>query len=286
MTSTINTARNLRAFLCHSFGDKTAVRELYHRLHTDGIDPWLDEEKILPGQDWDQEIKKAVAESDVVIICLTEGAINKRGYVQKEIKFALDVADEQPEGTIFLIPVKLEECSVPARLRHLHWVNLFEGRGYQRLLQALRERAQTLGLKDHSQWLREHSGGNRNIIHARVNTSGTIELTFSGSADWVGNESLCIMFHLEPGLNKSVALQQIEEALRVNRIEWLTLVNDLWILRTDVLRSQIERVRNYPWLNGHPVVYPEISHQPELRNGSYREQTVITFDTSENVIKE
>jgi hypothetical protein len=285
MTSATNSERNLRAFLCHSFGDKQVVRELYHHLRTDEIDPWLDEEKILPGQDWDQEIKKAVAKSDVVIVCLSERAINKRGYVQKEIKFALDVADKQPEGTIFLIPVKLEECNVPVRLQHLHWVNLFESRGYQRLLQALMESAQKLGLKDYSQWLRKHSGGNRNIIHARVSSSREIELSFSGSAGRVDNESLCIMFHLEPGLNKSVALQQIEEALRVSRIEWLALVNDLWVLRTDVLRSQIQPVRNYRWLNGHPVVYPEISHQPELLNSSYREQTVITFDTSENIIK-
>lgn len=51
--------RKLRVFLCHSSNDKPAVRELYGRLKGEGwIDPWLDEEKLYPGQDWDLEIEK------------------------------------------------------------------------------------------------------------------------------------------------------------------------------------------------------------------------------------
>ena len=41
--------RKLRVFLCHSSQDKSIVRELYQRLNAEGwIDPWLDEEKLLP----------------------------------------------------------------------------------------------------------------------------------------------------------------------------------------------------------------------------------------------
>jgi len=46
--------RKLKVFLCHSSHDKPAVREIYVRLKAEGwIDPWLDEEKLFPGQDWD-----------------------------------------------------------------------------------------------------------------------------------------------------------------------------------------------------------------------------------------
>jgi len=133
--------RPLRVFLCHSSNDKPRVRDLYQRLLAENMDAWLDEEKLLPGQDWNLEISTAVRTTDVVIICLSHGSINKAGYVQKEIKHALDVADEQPEGAIFLIPLKLEECDVPHRLQHLHWVNYFEEGGYRRLMSALRFRA-------------------------------------------------------------------------------------------------------------------------------------------------
>jgi CheY-like chemotaxis protein len=138
-------SRPLRVFLCQSSGDKPAVRALYGRLRAEGIDPWLDEECLLPGQDWQQEIPKAVRAADSVLVCLSRAAITKAGYVQKEIRYALDVADEQPEGAIFIVPIKLEECAVPERLRRWHWVDLFAERGYERLMRGLRERAQAVG---------------------------------------------------------------------------------------------------------------------------------------------
>jgi formylglycine-generating enzyme required for sulfatase activity len=138
--------RQLKVFLCHGSGDKPAVRDLYHRLRAAGFDPWLAEESLLPGQDWQLEIPKAVRSSDAVIICLSSRAITKAGYVQKEIRYALDVADEQIEGAIFLIPLRLEECEVPERLRRWQWESLFQEKGYERLLRALRARAEALGL--------------------------------------------------------------------------------------------------------------------------------------------
>jgi hypothetical protein len=128
----------IRAFLCHASPDKEAVRQLYRRLQQDSILPWLDEEELLPGQDWALEIKRAITKSDVVIACISKSSVTKFGFVQKEIKHALDLADERPEGAIFLIPIRLEECEMPERLRRLHYVDVFREGGYERLLRALR----------------------------------------------------------------------------------------------------------------------------------------------------
>lgn len=138
--------RQLKVFLCHASDDKPKVQNLYHRLRNDGIKPWLDKENLLPGQKWRLEIPKAVRTSDVVIICLSRNSVTKAGYVQKEIRYALDIADEKPEGVIFLIPLRLEECEVPERLRDWHWVDLFEEKGYERLMRTLQQSAQTLNL--------------------------------------------------------------------------------------------------------------------------------------------
>ena len=127
-----------RIFLCHSSGDKAAVRGLYHRLNADGFKPWLDENDLLPGQDWAHEIPIAVRASHVVLVCLSRSATSKRGYIQKEIKLALDAADELPEGQIFVIPAKLEACDVPTRLARWQWVDLCDESGYPRLVRALR----------------------------------------------------------------------------------------------------------------------------------------------------
>ncbi|MBC7877030.1 MAG: TIR domain-containing protein [Anaerolineales bacterium] len=138
--------RKLRVFLCHSSYDKPQIRKLYKRLIDDSIDVWLDEKNLLPGQDWEYEISKAVANSDAIIICLSNNSVSKEGFVQKEIRFALDKAEEKPEGTIFIIPSLLESCEVPQRLSKRHWVKLFEKNGYNLLLKALSVRATNLGL--------------------------------------------------------------------------------------------------------------------------------------------
>jgi len=136
----------LRVFLCHASRDKPTVRDIYRRLKDHEIDPWLDEENLLPGEEWDQEIGNAVGSSHVVLVCLSAHSVNKSGYLQREIKKVLDVADEQPEGTIYLIPLKLEECEVPSRLRRWQWLNFFEPSGFERLMKALTKRARELGL--------------------------------------------------------------------------------------------------------------------------------------------
>jgi len=139
--------RRLKVFLCHASEDKNRVRDIYTDLREDGVNPWLDEREILPGQDWKLEITKAIQETDIVIVCLSSRSTTKSGFVQREITFALDRADENPERTIFVIPVRLEECKVPERLHHLHWVDYFKEKEYENILSALRKRAEDLGLR-------------------------------------------------------------------------------------------------------------------------------------------
>jgi hypothetical protein len=136
----INSPGPLSIFLCHASDDKLIVRELQKRLLSEDFVPWLDEESILPGSDWRLEIEKAVKKADVVVVCLSQRSINKKGFVQKEIKLAVDLAAEHPEGTIFLIPLKLEECEVPNQLARWQWVNYFGEKGYEQLIKALRNR--------------------------------------------------------------------------------------------------------------------------------------------------
>jgi hypothetical protein len=56
--------RLLKVFLCHAHADRDPVRGLYTRLIQDGVAHyvWLDKEKLLPGQDWELEIRKAMRE--------------------------------------------------------------------------------------------------------------------------------------------------------------------------------------------------------------------------------
>jgi len=132
-----------KVFLCHAHADRDAVRALYNRLVNDGVDAWFDKEKLLPGQDWELEIKKAVREADVVVVCLSK-QFNQAGFRQKEVRLALDTAMEKPEGEIFIIPARLEECENLGSLKKWHWVDLFEENGYEKLVNALQTRKENI----------------------------------------------------------------------------------------------------------------------------------------------
>lgn len=137
--------RPLRVFLCHASQDKPTVRKLHRYLKQRGVQPWLDELDLLPGENWEVEIPKEIFSSDVILVCLSKNSVDKEGYIQKEITFALDKAQEKPEGTIFIVPVKLEDCDVPRRLKQYQWVDLFRQDGYKRLMLGLQKRASGLG---------------------------------------------------------------------------------------------------------------------------------------------
>jgi hypothetical protein len=129
----------LKIFLCHGSEDKYLVRTVYDKLEKDGFNPWLDERDILGGQDWDLEIRRAVRNSDAILVFLSNTSVSKSGYVQKEIKLALDAADEKPEGSIFIIPVKLNDCIIPDRLSRWQWIDFGTVDWYDRVKQALSE---------------------------------------------------------------------------------------------------------------------------------------------------
>jgi hypothetical protein len=127
----------IQIFLCHASEDKPAVTAIYDRLKALGYKPWLDKRDLLPGQRWRSEIPKAIRASDYILIFLSKTSVAKRGYVQNEFKLALQVLDEIPEGTIYAIPVRLDECPIPDQFSDLHWCNLFEADGFEYLLRAL-----------------------------------------------------------------------------------------------------------------------------------------------------
>jgi hypothetical protein len=98
----------------------------------------LDEENLVGGQLWRQEIPKALRASDFILIFLSQTSIRKIGYVQNEFKLAIDAWKQIPEGMIHTVPVRLDNCDVPEQFKEFHWVDLFDERGFERLLRAIR----------------------------------------------------------------------------------------------------------------------------------------------------
>lgn len=139
----------IQVFLAHASEDKTHVRDLHSRLARDGFKPWLDELDLPPGSVWPEEIPKAIRASDVFLACLSTRSVHKQGYIQKELRLALVAYSERPPGEVFLIPVRLDDCEIPSLqlpelgidLRHFQSLDLWEKGGYERLVQAIRDAA-------------------------------------------------------------------------------------------------------------------------------------------------
>ncbi len=169
----------LHVFLCHASEDKAIVREIERRLRQDGFEPWLDEKQLLLGDEWEPKIRHAVSHSDAVVVCFSKNSVTKEGYIQRELRFALDVAAEKPEGTVFIIPVKLEECEIPERFRRWQWGTYAEEGSYDRLVTSLQARAAQLhrfvpaeSENDPSQLLHAAEAGDANAVE-HMRTLGT-----------------------------------------------------------------------------------------------------------------
>jgi DNA-binding NarL/FixJ family response regulator len=130
-------SKPIQIFLCHASEDRVAVLSIYDQLRDLGYKPWIDKKDLLPGQRWRVEIPKALRASNFVLIFLSRASVAKRGYVQKEFKLALEVLDEMPEEAIYIITVRLDDCSVPDQFSHLHWFNFFEPVGLEMVLRSL-----------------------------------------------------------------------------------------------------------------------------------------------------
>lgn len=112
-------------------------------MDKDGLNVWLDVERLQPGQEWKNEIRNAILKCDVVVVCLSSDFDKQWGYRHEELKLALEKSRFLPDNEVFIIPVRLEECDMPESLKHLHRVDLFRLDGYRRLVRALRKFGQT-----------------------------------------------------------------------------------------------------------------------------------------------
>ncbi|NCS24491.1 MAG: SUMF1/EgtB/PvdO family nonheme iron enzyme [Microcystis aeruginosa BS13-02] len=135
----------IQIFLAHASEDKPAVLALYNRLKQAGYKPWLDKKDLIPGQIWRDEIPKAIKASQIFLACLSGKSANKQGYIQRELRIALDTFGEMLPGTIFFIPMRLEECEIPdlrmsevgLNLRDIHRLDYWEEDGFEQLERAI-----------------------------------------------------------------------------------------------------------------------------------------------------
>lgn len=124
-------------FLLHAKEDRSVAKSIGEKLWHDGFLTWFDENDLLPGDKWEDLIETAIEESDFILVFLSERSIVKTGYVQHEMRYALEQQKLRPSGQRYIIPVLTEPCVPPKEFRDIHWLELWKEDAYDKLRKAM-----------------------------------------------------------------------------------------------------------------------------------------------------
>ena len=139
-----------RVFIGYVHEDLASANRLYADLAAGGARPWMDKKKLLPGQNWPRAIETAIETSDFFVPCFSTNAVSRRGVFNAELRYALECATRIPLDEIFIIPVRMDDCIVPERIRsRIHCVDLFADweQGIATILKAIHQQASERQLK-------------------------------------------------------------------------------------------------------------------------------------------
>ena len=116
----------MKVFISYAREDFNVAKDVYDALAKfELIKPWLDQESLLPGNDWKDEILNVIEKSRFIIILLSNNSIDKRGFFQSEIKEAIKRFSDYPDNDIYLIPVRIDKCNPPRDIQDIQYLDLF-----------------------------------------------------------------------------------------------------------------------------------------------------------------
>jgi hypothetical protein len=109
------TEKKRHTFISYSRINKEFALKLARELKAAGFPIWLDQLDIPTGARWDDEIEKALRECGIFMVILTPASIASEN-AKDEIGYAIDHGKR-------ILPVLLEDCEIPLRLRRFQYVD-------------------------------------------------------------------------------------------------------------------------------------------------------------------
>lgn len=144
----MSTSRRPKVFICYAHEDATKAQELFLWLKAAGADPWLDKRRLALGDDWKNSIERAVAETDIFVVCLRPD-FDRIGFKHTEVRWAREALQLRPPGQGFIIPFIIEPCELPEWCKRFHaGSDLSKPTSLDDLLQAI-EKHCNVKLTDH-----------------------------------------------------------------------------------------------------------------------------------------
>jgi len=104
-----------KTFLSYSRINQDFAKRLAKELKSEGFDLWFDQMDIPAGARWDREVERALKECEIFMIIMTPASVDSENVLD-EIGYAIDTGKQ-------FLPVLLENCEVPFRLRRFQYVD-------------------------------------------------------------------------------------------------------------------------------------------------------------------
>jgi len=120
-------------FLSYASDDLEAAERVKTALEKAGLDVWFDKRLLAAGDDWDQKIRRNVANCSLFLPIVSKATESRlEGYFRREWAWAADralsIADEIP----FIVPVTIDDtpaytAKVPERFKRCQFTQLADG---------------------------------------------------------------------------------------------------------------------------------------------------------------
>lgn len=111
----ISELNTVRVFLSYSHGDQSFAQKLAHDLKNQGVEVWLDSEKIDVGDDLVKKIDEGIKNSAYFILILSENYLQSK-WVTKEINIMERL--EQTDSISKIIPILIDNSALPSNLEN------------------------------------------------------------------------------------------------------------------------------------------------------------------------
>lgn len=126
-------------FILNSVKDNIVVDQIAERLlEEDAILTWIDRKDLLPGDNWKIEIKEALEKADRLLFFFSNSSINEEMWMRNSLKLTLSKAEDNNSIKKLIIPILLDDISIPTELRDLVWLKMWEKGAYEKLVIAIK----------------------------------------------------------------------------------------------------------------------------------------------------
>lgn len=127
-----------RVFIIHAMEDSGEAQKLASGLKALGYIPWVDVEDITPGQRIEEAIKNGLSESSAAILIVSSNLDCDSRWVTQQLKAALSTMSSKDKFSSPVIPVRLDDSSLPNVLSGIHAVDLRDEKSLESLDKGLR----------------------------------------------------------------------------------------------------------------------------------------------------